>query len=216
MMRRNLLQIFWGVAFVAVDVRVWDFDVLPDVIGYIVIYHALAQLETADLAFRLAKPFAIAGALYTAVLLFASPNWLTALIVFAVDTLLGWCLLTAIARLSLARDLSAFEFLAHDPRMRAAAITDPGPRLPPPTTDQPATNNDPSPSSIAFADVTLYWRRWYVGVAILAAAADLIFGLRLAVLPWIPLLIFQLWMALLLLPPLWRAATELETVDVAA
>jgi hypothetical protein len=83
-------NIFYGLLFVFLD-----FDVtfgyskvgfIPDFIGYILIFTGLAELTAGNDRFSRARPFAIAMAVYTAILyvmdLFAVPLYLGALISF--------------------------------------------------------------------------------------------------------------------------------------
>lgn len=55
MNHRGFRFLFWGFIFVLVDVRIQGFDVLPDIVGYILFAIGLGLLETENRAFAVAK-----------------------------------------------------------------------------------------------------------------------------------------------------------------
>ncbi|WP_156889562.1 hypothetical protein [Paenibacillus harenae] len=54
-MRSTLRRLGWGLVFPLVDLHLGSFDVLPDMIGYIMILMALGQLGAGDGGFKLAS-----------------------------------------------------------------------------------------------------------------------------------------------------------------
>ncbi|MCM3781655.1 hypothetical protein M3231_01600 [Neobacillus mesonae] len=50
-----LRRISWGFMFVLFDVNIGTFDILPDLIGYLIIFSGLSQLGQNDIDFRRAK-----------------------------------------------------------------------------------------------------------------------------------------------------------------
>lgn len=54
-MRSALRRLGWGLVFPLVDLHLGSFDVLPDLIGYIMILIALGQLGTVDISFKKAS-----------------------------------------------------------------------------------------------------------------------------------------------------------------
>ena len=54
-MRSALRRLGWGLVFPLVDLHLGSFDVLPDLIGYIMIRIALGQLGTVDISFKKAS-----------------------------------------------------------------------------------------------------------------------------------------------------------------
>jgi hypothetical protein len=58
------MNIFWGLLFIVVDIKIDNIDFLvPDLIGYVVIYAALQRLGVEAVDFRRARPFAVGGAI---------------------------------------------------------------------------------------------------------------------------------------------------------
>lgn len=54
-MRSTLRRLGWGLVFPLIDLHLGSFDVLPDLIGYIMILMALGQLRVRDGGFKLAS-----------------------------------------------------------------------------------------------------------------------------------------------------------------
>jgi len=57
--RRELRRLGWGLVIAMIDIRVWFFDLLPDIIGYIMIVSALQHLSSSQPVFKKAKYIAI-------------------------------------------------------------------------------------------------------------------------------------------------------------
>lgn len=53
-------HIFQGLLLVLLDFRISFFDILPDFLGYILVFRALGTLASQDLCFSKGKPFALA------------------------------------------------------------------------------------------------------------------------------------------------------------
>ncbi|RQD75089.1 MAG: hypothetical protein D5R97_06710 [Candidatus Syntrophonatronum acetioxidans] len=51
--------LFWGFILVIIDIRIGGFSILPDFIGFILIYNALVTLARQHEAYDKAKPFAL-------------------------------------------------------------------------------------------------------------------------------------------------------------
>jgi hypothetical protein len=59
MIQNLFMRIFWGLVFIVVDIKLNDFDLLlPDFVGYFLIYTALAKLQEIHPRFRIAKLYA--------------------------------------------------------------------------------------------------------------------------------------------------------------
>jgi len=58
-MSGTFMQILWGMLFVLIDVKLQNFDVALDVIGYVMIVGPLGRLAPAAAAFGTARPFAL-------------------------------------------------------------------------------------------------------------------------------------------------------------
>jgi hypothetical protein len=106
--RRAFLQILWGVLFVAVDVNVSFFsavfDVVPDLIGFLLIVFALQLLEAEDVNFRTVRIYAILGAVTSVLLILpflpAELRQLVGMMQTLWEVLIVWYLCTGIMRLA--------------------------------------------------------------------------------------------------------------------
>ncbi|GGG61562.1 hypothetical protein [Paenibacillus radicis (ex Gao et al. 2016)] len=58
-MSRAFYRMSWGLLLTIVDIRLGFFDILPDFIGYCMIWSGIQALENYESAYRKAKPFAI-------------------------------------------------------------------------------------------------------------------------------------------------------------
>lgn len=55
---RGLQLVFWGLIFTAINIRIQGFDIVPDVIGYIMVIVGLGRIETYEEKFLSAKKMA--------------------------------------------------------------------------------------------------------------------------------------------------------------
>ncbi len=53
-------KLFWGLIITLLDFRIMGFNILPDIVGYIMIIYALTDLEKHHSDYEKAKPFAVA------------------------------------------------------------------------------------------------------------------------------------------------------------
>jgi hypothetical protein len=58
-MRSGFLWIFWGLLLVVLHIRVGGLELLPDFVGYLLIFKGLGNLSSAHPYFRKARPFAL-------------------------------------------------------------------------------------------------------------------------------------------------------------
>lgn len=54
-MRKTYFQVSWGIALLIFDIRIIGFDILPDLLGYLLIFIGLSQLESIDRRFAIGK-----------------------------------------------------------------------------------------------------------------------------------------------------------------
>lgn len=52
---RGFSKLFWGFLIILLDFRIQGFDILPDIIGYLMIYSGLTQLIYLSEHFKYAK-----------------------------------------------------------------------------------------------------------------------------------------------------------------
>ncbi|MBY0121845.1 hypothetical protein [Bacillus sp. S/N-304-OC-R1] len=69
----SINKIFWGLIFVLVDLNIVYFDLLPDIIGYLIVVSGLSQLQPHSSYFSKAKVFGILLALSSLVIVFINP-----------------------------------------------------------------------------------------------------------------------------------------------
>lgn len=67
-------KFFWAFLFILVDFRVKGFDILPDVIGYILIYSGLSTFEDKNKYFERAKGIALTMVVISIYYIYASPG----------------------------------------------------------------------------------------------------------------------------------------------
>ena len=93
-MSTRYMQIFWGLLFVFVDIKIGAFDLLmPDLIGYILIFKALDHLVAESGSFRIAKTYTIIGMiLWVPAMLPIDPFQPFAFLATIFDVFLVWCL----------------------------------------------------------------------------------------------------------------------------
>ncbi len=104
MIRSNLMQIFWGILVVVVDVKLERLDVLIDPVGYFLIFNALGPLGSVQENFGTAKPFALAALLVSIPATFGfNPAQLTFVLETALGICLFWLICTGILRLATAQ-----------------------------------------------------------------------------------------------------------------
>jgi len=66
MLRQSLTKLAWGFALIMVDIVINGFDLLPDIIGYILFVLALGELERRSECFDKARPLSIVLAVLSA------------------------------------------------------------------------------------------------------------------------------------------------------
>ena len=104
MIQQSFMRIFWGLLFVVLDINLSNIDVIPDFLGYILIYTALNSLEQFHPQFRNAKRFAsVMVIVSSAQMLHIDPLSISSLLGTALDALMIWHTCTAIADMALAR-----------------------------------------------------------------------------------------------------------------
>lgn len=105
-MQAALIQILWGLVFVFVDIKIDGIDLLlPDIIGYILIYFALTRLANMSAEFGKARPHVIAAAVLWLLEAFhVNPFELVAIALTIAETLIIWYVCTGIVLLALERN----------------------------------------------------------------------------------------------------------------
>jgi hypothetical protein len=105
MIRKGFMRIFWGLLFIAVDIEFNDFDlILPDFVGYILIYTGLASLKQVHPRFGVAKPFAAVMVIVSlAEMLHINPFSIMSILGIVLDLMMIWHTCTAIIDLALQR-----------------------------------------------------------------------------------------------------------------
>jgi hypothetical protein len=73
-LRRDLRRLGWGLVIAMIDIRVGFFDLLPDIIGYMMIVSALQHLSSLHAVFKKAKYIAIVLIILTIPVLFIQTN----------------------------------------------------------------------------------------------------------------------------------------------
>lgn len=115
---RPLLLVFWGLIVVVVDLRVGGYDVVSDVVGWLLVVYGTRQLHHRDVAFTAATAGAVLGgigAVYQLVpglYLAEWLVWLLGLVEILATTVLVVAVCTGIARV-----------LAHEPSVVRQART---------------------------------------------------------------------------------------------
>lgn len=98
-------KIFWGLLFLLIDLKINEISLTPAFVGYILIYMGMGEIS-APQAFQKAKPWAIAGIIWTA--LFWLPlidlgelSILTGLAGTAIHLVVTWQLVQAVKEMGL-------------------------------------------------------------------------------------------------------------------
>ena len=104
MIKQSFMRIFWGLLFIVLDINISNFDVMPDFIGYILIYSALNSLEQFHPRFRNAKPCAAVMVIVSAAqMLHINPFFVSTILGIGLDCLMIWHTCNAISEMALAR-----------------------------------------------------------------------------------------------------------------
>lgn len=72
--RRELRRLGWGLVIAMIDIRLGYFDLLPDIIGYLMVLSALQQLGSIHPAYKKAKYISIVLIILTIPVLFIQTN----------------------------------------------------------------------------------------------------------------------------------------------
>lgn len=97
---RGLLFIFWAYVFILFDFRINGFDLLPDIVGFLLIVYGLTGLKRYTMAFAAAQKYAIVMTLLSVadvMILYATDDVMTVLLallqtVFSVIMVMNICL----------------------------------------------------------------------------------------------------------------------------
>lgn len=73
----GLKFVFWGLLFTAVNIRIQGYDIVPDVIGYIMAVVGLGKIEKYDVKFTSAKKMARMLAAISLINIYQTPAWET-------------------------------------------------------------------------------------------------------------------------------------------
>jgi succinate dehydrogenase/fumarate reductase cytochrome b subunit len=97
------MRIFWGLLLIVVDIKLNNFDLLlPDPLGYILIFTALRSLEQFHPRFRAARPYATSMVVVSSLeMLHIDPLSLVSILAIVLDFLMIWHVCTGIIELAL-------------------------------------------------------------------------------------------------------------------
>ncbi len=73
----GLATVFWGLLFTAVNIRIMGFDIIPDVIGYIIVIFGLRKIEKYEPKFIWAKRMAQVLTAVSLINIYQAPAWET-------------------------------------------------------------------------------------------------------------------------------------------
>lgn len=122
MTRDHFMKFFWGLAFIAIDIRLANVDFVPDLIGYALIWSGLDSLQHLHPRFGQARPFAIA-ALIVSLVDFVHPFLIIGVLLTVLHLVLIWHLCTGIMELAAGRGNTSLSNLANTVRKWSLALT---------------------------------------------------------------------------------------------
>jgi hypothetical protein len=108
--RAAFIQIIWGLLIAAIDIKLEWFDLLPDGVGYVLVFLALKQLRGASVHFDRAQTFVILAGLCWCVAFVPAYAPLAEILLILANLGVTWSILAGIAQLARERANSS---LAH-------------------------------------------------------------------------------------------------------